>query len=325
MNQFSKKALYLVFFMIAAVGVQSFADTVEDARTALSSAEAAYAEAEAALTAAKTAAESAGTSLEDARAAFVSAETALTEAKATLAAAEASEASANTGVVPVREGVADAGQQPPAREGVADASQQPPAREGVADADEVVDASQPPIRESVTTPVPTGEEVAEAEEVPAVTEQEIPENIRNNEYFLESQRLLALSREAYDAGDYDAATEYAEEAARFARLSDEYIAQQTGRGDAEQKDERTADILPATYTVRKWDIYGDCFWNIAGRPWVYNDPHRWRTLYEANRSKLDNPNNPNIIEPGTVLDIPSIKGETRQGEWDSNRTYEPLR
>jgi len=87
----------------------------------------------------------------------------------------------------------------------------------------------------------------------------------------------------------------------------------------------TSDALPATYTVRAWGVSKDCFWNIAGRPWVYGNPYRWRTLYEANKSKLPNPNNPNLLEPGTVLDIPSIKGEARQGEWDSNRTYPPLK
>jgi hypothetical protein len=44
-------------------------------------------------------------------------------------------------------------------------------------------------------------------------------------------------------------------------------------------------------------------------------------LYNANRAKFPNPNNPNWIEPGMVLDIPSIKGEFRQGSWDGNRSY----
>jgi len=83
--------------------------------------------------------------------------------------------------------------------------------------------------------------------------------------------------------------------------------------------------LPATYTVRPWSVSKDCFWNIAGFPWVYGNPHQWRLLYNANKSKLPNPNNPNVIEPGTVLDIPSIKGELRQGAWESGRTYEALR
>jgi nucleoid-associated protein YgaU len=85
------------------------------------------------------------------------------------------------------------------------------------------------------------------------------------------------------------------------------------------------NALPAAYTVRPWYVSKDCFWNIAGFPWVYGNPRQWRVLYNANKSKLDNPNNPNTLEPGTVLDIPSIKGELRQGAWDSGRSYEPLK
>ena len=83
--------------------------------------------------------------------------------------------------------------------------------------------------------------------------------------------------------------------------------------------------LPARYTVRAWTTFRDCLWNIAGRPWVYGNPRQWRVLYNANRSKLPDPNNPNLIEPGMVLDIPSIKGELRQGAWDGSRAYPPLR
>jgi nucleoid-associated protein YgaU len=77
--------------------------------------------------------------------------------------------------------------------------------------------------------------------------------------------------------------------------------------------------------VRPWAVSKDCFWNIAGFPWVYGNPYQWRLLYNANKSKLPNPNNPNVIEPGTVLDIPSIKGEVREGAWESGKTYEALR
>lgn len=89
--------------------------------------------------------------------------------------------------------------------------------------------------------------------------------------------------------------------------------------------EQDNPALPASYTVRPWDTFGDCFWNIAGRPWVYNNPYHWPILYRANRSKLENPSNPNLIEPGTVLDIPSIRGEIRQGMWDSGKKYSPLK
>ncbi|MDR0474975.1 MAG: LysM peptidoglycan-binding domain-containing protein [Treponema sp.] len=90
-------------------------------------------------------------------------------------------------------------------------------------------------------------------------------------------------------------------------------------------DESGAGPLPAQYTVRAWAASGDCLWNIAGRPWAYGDPHQWRLLYEANRSKFPSSDNPNLIEPGMVLDIPSAKGETRQGMWNSANTYTPQR
>ncbi|MDR2101685.1 MAG: LysM peptidoglycan-binding domain-containing protein, partial [Treponema sp.] len=69
----------------------------------------------------------------------------------------------------------------------------------------------------------------------------------------------------------------------------------------------------------------DCFWNIAGRSWAYGDPTKWRLIYNANKAKLPQPDNPDLVHPGTILDIPSINGERRQGMWDANRTYQPLR
>jgi nucleoid-associated protein YgaU len=162
-------------------------------------------------------------------------------------------------------------------------------------------------------------------EPPVLTEAEEQEildlGLDSNEYFLESQRLAQLAQEIYDYGDYDASEVFAREAIRFAELSDEYVAQHLGTT------QEAADgivHLPATYTVRPWATTRDCFWNIAAYPWVYGNPRLWRILYNANRSKLPDPNNPNLIEVGTVLDIPSIRGEIRQGAWDSSKTYPPL-
>ena len=72
-------------------------------------------------------------------------------------------------------------------------------------------------------------------------------------------------------------------------------------------------VLPATFTVRSWATHRDCFWTIANL--VYGDPYQWRVLYNANRSKLPNPDNPDLIETGMVMDIPSLRGEVRQGAW----------
>jgi hypothetical protein len=74
--------------------------------------------------------------------------------------------------------------------------------------------------------------------------------------------------------------------------------------------------------VRRWSDTGDCFSAIAGWSWVYGDPYQWRTLYEANRDKLPDPDNPHLIRPGMVLNIPSLKGEVRQGMWDPEADYQ---
>lgn len=82
--------------------------------------------------------------------------------------------------------------------------------------------------------------------------------------------------------------------------------------------------LPSQYVVRTWSDFRDCLWNIAARPWVYNDPFKWKLLYDANKSKMPENGNPDLIHPGMILDIPSLKGETRQGTWDVGRSYSPL-
>jgi len=73
--------------------------------------------------------------------------------------------------------------------------------------------------------------------------------------------------------------------------------------------------LASQYTVRTWRVEKDCLWNIAGYPWVYGDPWQWKVLYDANKDKMPEPANPDLIEPGMVLDIPPISGEKRQGMW----------
>jgi len=160
---------------------------------------------------------------------------------------------------------------------------------------------------------------AAAEKPVTNTEQNTSGSISDNEYLQESQRLAQLAEDTYNDGDYDASVGFAESAIHYAELSDEYVAQQTG---TVTKDGTSP--LPASYTVRAWSVSQDCFWNIAGRPWVYGNSRQWRTLYNANKAKLPDPNNPDLIEPGIVLDIPSLKGESRQGAWDGNKTYKPL-
>lgn len=79
--------------------------------------------------------------------------------------------------------------------------------------------------------------------------------------------------------------------------------------------------LPRFYTVRLIPDRRDCFWRIAEYGFIYGDPWKWKKLYELNKDKIPDPKNPNWIEPGTVLEIPSLKGEVREGTYDPALTY----
>jgi len=208
-------------------------------------------------------------------------------------------------------------------------------------------------------------------------EEVIPDGIANNKFYLESLKYNRLAMEMYEIGDYDASAGFAQDAIRYAELSDEYVSAQliieaerliawadknniatrfpnnyneginqydiakASYSNEEWNDSIIAAIkaieifaafesgrpvtttttassrtgLPRQYTVRTWRVERDCLWTIAGYPWVYNDPWKWRELYEANKNKMPEPGNPDLIEPGMVLEIPSIQGETRQGMW----------
>jgi len=211
----------------------------------------------------------------------------------------------------------------------------------------------------------------------------IPYGVANNEFYAESLRLNQLAMETFDYGDYDASAGFAEEAIRFAHLSDEFVADQLiieakrlldwadanniqtrfpnnyneGKGqyeiavsshaEEEWNDSIVASIKaieifaafessrpvvvsrPVTstttaaavtsagkvrqYTVRTWRVERDCLWTIAGYPWVYGDSWKWKVLYDANKEKMPEPANPDLIVPGMVLDIPDLPGESRQG------------
>lgn len=105
-----------------------------------------------------------------------------------------------------------------------------------------------------------------------------------------------------------------EKAAEYAKLS---LASLDGVGDK--------NPLPEYYIVRDWEKTGDCFWNIAGRPYIYNDPWQWKELYNANKDLLEDPKNPNVIEPGVTIKIPSIKGEVRTGTYDPKKEYQTFK
>ncbi|MGL4981488.1 MAG: hypothetical protein ACRC4W_01285, partial [Treponemataceae bacterium] len=83
-------------------------------------------------------------------------------------------------------------------------------------------------------------------------------------------------------------------------------------------------ILPQYYTVTKREPLTDCFWRIAGYDFVYGNPLSWEALYEANIEILRERGNPDLIYPGQVLIIPSLRGERREGAHVEGKQYIPF-
>jgi nucleoid-associated protein YgaU len=83
-------------------------------------------------------------------------------------------------------------------------------------------------------------------------------------------------------------------------------------------------VFPKYYVVRLIPEDRDCFNKISGYPFVYNDKYKWRILYEANKDKIRYPDNPHLIHPGQVFEIPSLWGEKREGTWDPDLYWPTL-
>jgi nucleoid-associated protein YgaU len=154
---------------------------------------------------------------------------------------------------------------------------------------------------------------ADAEEAIAKAEEKIEwarsldAETRYAEIFEAAVEELDAAKTAFAAGEYDDAVMYAQESIAFL----------DGVKDAQ--------VLPARYTVILNPKLRDCLWRIAGLPAIYNDPFLWEKLYAANRKNLADPNNPDLILPGQVIIVPSAYGEKREGMYDPDAKYEPLR
>lgn len=82
-----------------------------------------------------------------------------------------------------------------------------------------------------------------------------------------------------------------------------------------------AGTYPEYYIIHDWNKTKDCFWNIAAKPFVYNDPFKWEILYNENKGVLNNASNPDVIQPEIKIRIPSIAGEVREGIYDPEVEY----
>lgn len=119
-----------------------------------------------------------------------------------------------------------------------------------------------------------------------------------------AQKSYESAQEAYANEDYAAASSYAKQVL-------EALAEV-----------REITPLPQYYVVRPWADTKDCYWNISGRNYVYNNPLLWENLYQANKSNMPKPNDPNLILPGMKMEIPSITGEYREGVYNPSKSYD---
>lgn len=119
-----------------------------------------------------------------------------------------------------------------------------------------------------------------------------------------AQKSYASAQESYNGEDYETATAYANQVL-------------TALADIKE-----ITPLPEFYVVRPWADTKDCYWNISGRNYVYDNPLLWENLYQANKSNMPRPNDPNLILPGMKMKIPSITGEYREGTYDPSKKYD---
>jgi nucleoid-associated protein YgaU len=131
--------------------------------------------------------------------------------------------------------------------------------------------------------------------------------LSSDPHYAKAIELRGQAVSAYDAGDYDRATDLARKAkAELGLVS-------------------ASSPLPASYTVRLIPADRDSLSKIAGYPFVYGDRKEWVRLYRANKNTLKHPENADIVLPGEVLVIPSVAGEARSGEWNPEAKYPALK
>lgn len=122
--------------------------------------------------------------------------------------------------------------------------------------------------------------------------------------YWQTYAVLYNAQEALKVNNYDAVDTY----------SMEVLRKLEGAGYA-------VPILPKYYLVRYVPGNWDSFVNIAEYEFIYNDRVLWTVLYEANKNKIPNINNPNLIYPGVIFEIPTIKDEIREGNYDPKKEY----
>ncbi len=117
---------------------------------------------------------------------------------------------------------------------------------------------------------------------------------------------------------YDLAKEWnALRAMQISVLPDFFDRVVQARVDINSLMERKVVKKSKNYTVRSWEQYKDCLWNIAGQSDIYGDPFQWVKLWQGNSNII---RNPDIIKQGMELTVPP-PGPKTTDEQKAERMY----
>lgn len=122
--------------------------------------------------------------------------------------------------------------------------------------------------------------------------------------YVETYNLLYNSQEALSSGNYSNVGIYSMEAIK--KFDEAGFA---------------TPILPKYYKVRLIPRNRDTIRNISAYEFIYGDGTKWATIYEANKDKLSDANNPNLIYPGTIFEIPNMGNDMRGGTYEVGKEY----
>ncbi len=79
-----------------------------------------------------------------------------------------------------------------------------------------------------------------------------------------------------------------------------------------------AATMEKWYTVGTWSKDRDCLWNIAKKKDLYDNALMWPKIWQGNRDKI---RDPDIIQPGCKLKIPSVAPLTKEEKTAANKYY----
>jgi nucleoid-associated protein YgaU len=90
------------------------------------------------------------------------------------------------------------------------------------------------------------------------------QSLKDNPNYQKSLELNAQAKQAFDAGDYDAATEYANQAKEFALLSDQYVDKMLAKAQADKALAQAKDKMAWAEGAKAKELYPDLFGKASG-------------------------------------------------------------